>query len=234
MDKKKKRYYKEQEWVWSIEQQKPVKVIEIKKDELKIVVQDEKGEQFKYDLWKVDRLRGKLRNLNRTTDKLLFAKVNPESDAKIPSKNEEDAGYDIYASFPDQQMLLPKHKVTLVPTGIASAMPPKYYLNLKHERGSTGKLGMSVLAGVVDSGYRGEIFVAICPLVCDVLITKGVDEVQEVNEFGEKVYYYPYHKAIAQATLEEVKRVVVEEVTIEQLKAIPSKRGEGSLGSSGK
>ena len=45
---------------------------------------------------------------------------------------------------------------------------------------------------------------------------------------------YPYEKAICQALVVPVPTVEVEEYTYEELKAIPSQRGNGALGSSGK
>jgi hypothetical protein len=127
-----------------------------------------------------------------------------------------------------------------VPTGIASSLLPKYYYNIKHERGSTSKWGMSVLAGVIDSGYRGEWFVNIVPTKFDVVISKTyafpvVDgKKKAVLDRHNGVAYYPYEQAIAQATLDLVPDVRVKEITLEQLQLIPSQRGEGKLGASGK
>ena len=187
---------------------------------------------------------------------LVFAKVRP--DAIIPSKNTEDAGYDIYANFEGDYFVIPSNETVLVPTGIASAMTDKYYLNVA-ERGSTGKIGMKYGAGIVDSSYRGEIFVClnnvsskdivISKLSTEELIEKyGVKEDEFVllryntNEHGGNVILddpsstviYPYSKAIAQLIVHEVPKMDVKEISYEELKQIPSKRGTGALGSSGK
>ena len=45
---------------------------------------------------------------------------------------------------------------------------------------------------------------------------------------------YPYDKAIAQAILHEVPKVNIEEISYEELLKVPSERGTGKLGSSGK
>jgi dUTP pyrophosphatase len=45
---------------------------------------------------------------------------------------------------------------------------------------------------------------------------------------------YPYEKALCQAIVLPVPKMNVKEISAEELKAIPSKRGEGMLGSSGK
>lgn len=44
-----------------------------------------------------------------------------------------------------------------VHTGIAVALPPGYWMLLKPRSGASVKYGLSVLAGVIDNGYRGEI-----------------------------------------------------------------------------
>ena len=187
---------------------------------------------------------------------LVFAKVRP--DATIPSKNTEDAGYDIYANFEEDYFVIPSNETVLVPTGIASAMTDKYYLNVA-ERGSTGKIGMKYGAGIIDSSYRGEIFIClnnvsskdivISKLTTEELIEKhGVKEDEFVllsyNTNGHSgnvvldnpsfTLVYPYSKAIAQLIVHEVPKMDVKEISYDELKQIPSKRGTGSLGSSGK
>ena len=94
-------------------------------------------------------------------DTIKFAKVNEK--AIIPSKNVENAGYDIYGIFggnDDENRIVKPHQTKLIPTGIACALPSKYYFQVE-ERGSTGSKGIKKSAGVIDSGYRGEIFIAI-------------------------------------------------------------------------
>ena len=62
------------------------------------------------------------------TNDLVFAKVRP--DAIIPTKDTENAGYDIYANFEEDYLIIPPHETVLVPTGIASAMTDNYYLQV--------------------------------------------------------------------------------------------------------
>lgn len=193
-------------------------------------------------------------------NKLFFAKVRPS--AIIPSKDEGNAGYDIYANFDEDYMVIPPHSTKLIPTGIASATNSNYYLQV-HERGSTGSKGIKYSAGVIDSSYRGEIFVALSNVnPYEVIISKlNLDEL--IEKYGEnkeeyvclnygeneldyalisKPYgndkcspiIYPYDKAIAQLVVHEVPQMNVKEITYEELKNIPSIRGNGALGSSGK
>ena len=160
-----------------------------------------------------------------------FAKVR--EDAIIPSKLEENGGYDIYANFPQDNLVIEPHTSALVPTGIASAFSSDYVMLLE-ERGSTGTKNMKRSAGVIDSGFRNEWFAMLyngndAPIV----ITKETNP-STLEALADDYIVYPYGKAICQALLLEVPKVNVVEKTYSELLAIPSIRGLGSLGSSGK
>lgn len=162
--------------------------------------------------------------------KIYFAKIDTNSDAKIPTKRDEDMAYDIYACFNEDRIIIQPHSTKLIPTGIASAFDKKWGVSLR-ERGSNGSIGMKVSAGQIDSGYRGEWFVAITNTnSVPISIDKDVNRVTHAEDF----ILYPYTKAICQAKLEEVPQVEVEEITYDELKNISSERGTGKLGSSGK
>ena len=163
-----------------------------------------------------------------------FAKVRPT--AKIPTKRVEDAGYDIYADFEEAFILINPHETVMIPTGIASACDTDYCFVLK-ERGSTGTKGIAQRCGIIDSGYRDEWFVPITNTTDDyIMIAKSDDMSTDV--FGsipmKMIIRYPYEKAICQALIIPVPTADVEEYTYEELLAIPSSRGTGALGSSGK
>lgn len=157
-----------------------------------------------------------------------FAKINPT--AIIPTKREEDGCFDLYSCFEDYEMTIQPHTVKLIPTGLASAFSSKYRIALR-ERGSNTKSGLIVMAGQIDSGYRGEYFVALYNSNnIPVEITKGVSEVEK----SEDLIRVPYSKAICQFAIEEVPNVDISEITYDELKTIPSVRGIGCLGNSGK
>lgn len=176
-----------------------------------------------------------------------FAKVRPT--AIIPTKRDEDAGYDIYANFDEDYMEISPHETVMIPTGIACACDIDYCLIIK-ERGSTGAKGMAQRSGIIDSGYRGEIIVPITntndkPIFIakqnSVDYTfysnpslKSTVKINNLTYNYNDIIVYPYEKAIAQLLVIPVPMVEVEEYTYEELKAIPSKRGMGALGSSGK
>ncbi|MBU5331702.1 dUTP pyrophosphatase [Anaerocolumna aminovalerica] len=159
---------------------------------------------------------------------VLFAKVKCE--ATIPSKRKEDGCYDIYACFDEKYMIIEPHQCKLIPTGLASAFSPKYRLAIR-ERGSNTKSTLITMAGQVDSGYRGEIFVALYNgNDIPVLITKDVSDVIK----ADNSISIPYSKAIAQFAMEEVPELNIGEITYQDLLMIDSERGTGALGSSNK
>lgn len=160
-----------------------------------------------------------------------FAKIRPT--AVIPTKRDEDAGFDIYANFEDDFIIIDPHTTTLIPTGIASACDTDYCFILK-ERGSTGTKGIAQRCGVIDSGYRNEWFVPITNTTNKkiAIVKKDADYIFMKNTSGYTIY--PYEKAIAQALIIPVPKVKVEELTYNELKEIASDRGMGALGSSGK
>ena len=92
------------------------------------------------------------------TANVKFAKVRP--DAIIPSKRDEDMGFDIYACFDEDYIFLQPGETKLIPTGIASTCDSDYGFALR-ERGSTGSKGIALRCGVIDSGYRNEWFVCL-------------------------------------------------------------------------
>lgn len=169
-------------------------------------------------------------------NKIYFAKVR--NSAVVPQKDDWNAGFDIYACFDDDYIIIPPHSTALIPSGIASAIPEGYYIQIQ-ERGSSGSKGIKYSAGVVDSSYRGEWFLAAAnvndkPVLITKLNLEAMDEsVRNIIESGFVVY--PYSKALFQGIVHcvhnELKR---EEISFEELKKIPSERGDGKLGSSGK
>ena len=157
-----------------------------------------------------------------------FARKNKE--IKLPSKRDEDAGYDIYAYFEENSMVIQPHETKLIPTGLYSCCSSEYVL-LGRERGSTGSIGMKAGAGVIDSSYRGEIFIAITnENNIPISITKDVTKTNITEDYIE----YPYSKGICQLLLIPIPKAEIVELSVDELQSIPSKRGEGKIGSSGK
>ena len=80
------------------------------------------------------------------------------SNAKIPVRaTEGSAGYDVFA-YNDK--LIPKHSVGRVCTGIRIEIPSGMYAEFK-TRSSYVLKNLSVEGGVIDSDYRGLLYVCI-------------------------------------------------------------------------
>ena len=75
--------------------------------------------------------------------------------AQTPSQaTMADAGYDLY-SIEDYKLKPGERK--LFKTNISAAIPVWYYWRIAPRSGLAYKHGIDVLAGVIDSGYRGDI-----------------------------------------------------------------------------
>lgn len=166
-----------------------------------------------------------------------------DSRAIIPTKRNEDAGFDIY-SIDDMVTLMPGEK-HLFSTGLQAAPSEGYWL-LAFDRGSTGSKGIHTHCGVIDNGYRGEIFICLCndndyPVIFTRQIIKPILKEHEFwfdhngKEQVGKVYYYPLSKAIAQIIPIEQPHVLTTEVNDEVWAQLcNTERGDGKLGASGK
>lgn len=170
----------------------------------------------------------------------------------IPSKSNENAGYDLYADPELEIVFIEPLATAMVSTGIRSIIPEDYYAQIQ-ERGSTGVKAMKYGAGVIDSSYRGiwNIVITNCspkPLVIydetkiseddiiDSLIAKiGVlGKTVDRNKILDSLILYPMSKGIAQFVLLPVPKTKIEEVTVDEILSNKTERMEGKLGSSGK
>ena len=163
--------------------------------------------------------------------KIYFAKTKKE--AILPSKRIEDAGFDLFACFEGDFLRLNPFEVKLIPTGIACAFEDGYYLQIE-ERSSTGKINLKKNAGIIDSGYRGEIMVELynanpIPLYISKIEKEKIEKLEKEN-----FVFHNYNKAIAQAILHEIPKVEVEELSFDELQKIPSLRGAKGFGSTDK
>ena len=146
----------------------------------------------------------------RDVTTIKFAKL--VDSATIPSGRDEDLGIDFYSY--DKRMLtvtLKPHIVYQLPTGIIMAMDEDYGMILK-ERSSLGSKGIALRAGVIDSGYRGEVIICL--------------ENTTDNDINIDLT-----KAIAQGVLIPNPKKVIEEYKMDEIMAIDSERGVRGFGS---
>jgi dUTP pyrophosphatase len=79
--------------------------------------------------------------------------------SKAPTRNTPtDAGLDLYAS---EAVLINGRGWKAISAGISISIPDGFYARIAPRSGLAYKHGLDVFAGVVDSGYRGEIKVII-------------------------------------------------------------------------
>ena len=127
-----------------------------------------------------------------------------------PTKaNLTDAGFDLYVCTEQEIILNPKES-KLIPTGIAMALP-RNHAGLIWDRSSMGVKGIHRFAGVVDSGYRGEI--------------KGC-----LNHSNDRPNTINSGYRIAQILIQKVDNFYLREV----VDLNETDRGSGGFGSSGK
>lgn len=135
---------------------------------------------------------------------VFFKLLHPS--AIVPTRaNNTDAGYDLFAL---EDIRLQPGERMLVKTGLKVAIPEGFYGRIAPRSGLALGKGIDVLAGVLDSGYRGEVGV--------ILLNTG----QSVARMG-------HDKAIAQLIVE-----AYYEAKWEEVEELPdSERGDGGFGS---
>lgn len=156
--------------------------------------------------------------------------------AKLPSKRDEDAGFDIYSDSMENIILKP-NETKFFTTGLRSAFPSNYWIEIK-ERGSTGAVGLSVRSGVIDSGYRGEWKIMLTNVnKYPVEFSHNVDKVTYIKGkiFKNKIkkVIYPLTKAIAQAVVIPLP-IIQCYCDKDMVDGAKSNRGETGWGASGK
>lgn len=130
--------------------------------------------------------------------------------AKIPKRaNATDAGADLCST--EKHIIQPLER-KIVPTGIMIEIPEGHYGRIAPRSGLAVKNGIDVLAGVVDSGYRGEIKVVL------------------FNTDKSNTFFVEPGDRIAQIIIEKHFNFEFVEV-VEELSY--SNRGEGGFGSTG-
>jgi dUTP pyrophosphatase len=97
---------------------------------------------------------------------LNFKRLDPR--AVLPTRGSAAAaGLDLYSI---EDITLQPHERVLARTGIAVAIPHGFYGRVAPRSGLAVKNGLDVLAGVIDSDYRGEL--------CCALLNTGNEPIQ--------------------------------------------------------
>jgi len=140
--------------------------------------------------------------------KLCVKKISPG--AKLPVyQHPGDAGMDLFAA---EEVKLEAGEVKAVPTGIKMAIP-EGYVGLIWDKSGISLQGVHRLAGVVDSGYRGEVKVVMVNL-------------------GKETHVFKQGQKVAQMLIQPVHAVEIVDVGEGGLD--DTSRGEGGFGSTGR
>lgn len=129
-------------------------------------------------------------------------------DSRLPTKGHPgDAGLDFYAH---EKVVFPPHGQVRVHTGVAIEIPEGYVGLIWDKSGISFNMGLKIMGGVIDAGYRGEIIMSLY----------NTKDEQVVMEAGHKV---------AQMLIQKFEDCAIVEVT----ELSDTVRGEGREGSTG-
>lgn len=139
--------------------------------------------------------------------KIKVKKLNP--DAKLPFyAHPGDAGMDIFAA---EETILEPGKPVRVRTGIAVEIPAGCVGLCWDKSGLATNHSLKTVAGVIDSGYRGEIMVGLINL-------------------GEEPYIFHQGDKVTQMLIQKVEQPEI----VEADELSETSRGAGGFGSTGK
>jgi dUTP pyrophosphatase len=125
----------------------------------------------------------------------------------LQQRADGNAGFDLYAT--EEGSIAPNERM-MVPVGICTSFSPEYYMRVAPRSGLAVKSGINVLAGVIDSSYRGEWKVIL-------------------HNTSTTYFHFEIGDRIAQAIPEKIS---TEEFTfVERLN--DTERGAGGFGSTG-
>lgn len=143
-------------------------------------------------------------------------KIKRSEDAKrfplLKIAKDGDVGFDLPACLPNGSITINPRSRGVIPTGIYLEIPEGYWASIE-ARSSTSKSMLICPKGVIDEGYRGELFA--------VLLNVGDNPV--TIEDGDRYVQLILHERV-------VKDIVIEEVD----DLTPSERGASGFGSTGR
>ena len=146
--------------------------------------------------------------------KIKIRRLHPETDADIPLPRymtSHASGMDLCAAVAENQVL-EVGSITVIPTGIAVALPQGFEAQIRPRSGLAFRHGIGIInaPGTIDADYRGEIKVALINL-------------------GKKPYTLSRGDRIAQMVVQKVFQAALEIVdALEE-----TERNEGGFGHTG-
>ena len=123
--------------------------------------------------------------------KIKIKKLHP--DAKLPTTQDGDAGFDLYAV---EDVLIPCYETKKIRTGIAIQLPPHTFAKIE-DRSSMAIKSLRTGAGIVDESFTGEIQV-----VMHYLGTNGAFDTGYQIKKGDKIAQFIVHEYMNPAIVE--------------------------------
>ena len=152
--------------------------------------------------------------MTNDTPKIKIRRLHPETDTDIPLPRymtSHASGMDLCAALAADQVL-EVGSITVIPTGIAVALPPGFEAQIRPRSGLAFRHGIGIInaPGTIDADYRGEIKVALINL-------------------GTRPYTVSRGDRIAQMVVQKVFQAALE--IVDELEE--TERNEGGFGHTG-
>jgi dUTP pyrophosphatase len=142
---------------------------------------------------------------------IIFEKIH--EDAVLPTKGSKHAScFDVYSTH---DAIVKYGEVTVIKLGFKAKIPDGYMIHVVPRSGLAAKYGIVVMAGIIDSDYRGEF---------KVVLTRTIGDPDGYNN----IYHIKKGNRIAQMLIHKVRDVDFVEGNIDD-----TERGSAGFGSTG-
>ena len=116
--------------------------------------------------------------------KIQFARMRPDRDADLPLPQymtTASSGLDLTAAV-EEPVTIEPGRITLIPTGLAIALPDGFEAQVRPRSGLALKKGLTLInaPGTIDADYRGEIGLAVVNLGREPVVVRRGDRIAQM------------------------------------------------------